>query len=244
MSAIAEKQGSHIVHNAPTRMLELAIEKGAGLEQMQQLMDLQERWEANEARKAFVQAMTALKANPPTVIKNKHVSFGKTSYSHATLAEVCDAAVAAMSKHGLSHRWEVDQSDGITVSCVITHQMGHSEATTMTAPPDDSGQKNRIQQIASTVTYLQRYTLMGAVGMASKDMDDDAIQATRKVETCTPEQAEELKQMIAALPEEKQQHVAMALADTYKVTSVEQLTPAAYESLRKRLAISLKESKA
>ena len=190
--------------------------------------------------------MTELKANPPTVIKNKHVSFGKTSYSHATLAEVCDAAVAAMSKHGLSHRWEVDQSNGITVSCVITHKMGHSEATTMTAPPDDSGQKNRIQQIASTVTYLQRYTLMGAVGMASKEMDDDAkaSQPEPHIETCTPEQAEELKEMIAALTDEKRQAVALGLSDYYKVTTVNELTPKGYEHMKRHLSRLIDEANA
>ena len=50
---------------------------------------------------------------------------------------------------------------------------GHSESVTLSAPPDDSGKKNNIQQIASTVTYLERYTLLAATGTAVKEQDDD-----------------------------------------------------------------------
>ena len=51
--------------------------------------------------------------------------------------------------------------------------MGHSESTVLEAAPDSSGKKNAIQQVASTVTYLQRYTLLAACGLATKDMEDD-----------------------------------------------------------------------
>ena len=43
----------------------------------------------------------------------------------------------------------------------------------MSAGKDDSGQKNQIQQTASTHTYLQRYTLIGALGLSSADEDID-----------------------------------------------------------------------
>ncbi|MNL48938.1 ERF superfamily protein [compost metagenome] len=44
----------------------------------------------------------------------------------------------------------------------------------MQAMPDNSGKKNAIQQVASTITYLQRYTLLAATGVATKGQDDDA----------------------------------------------------------------------
>lgn len=39
-----------------------------------------------------------------------------------------------------------------------------------------------IQQIASTVTYLQRYTLLAITGMSTKGMDDDAAAAGEHVD--------------------------------------------------------------
>ena len=48
----------------------------------------------------------------------------------------------------------------------------------MTARPDDSGKKNSIQQHASAITYLQRYTLMASAGVAAMDQEDDDGAAT------------------------------------------------------------------
>lgn len=146
---------------------------------LEQLLAVKERWEATEARKAFVAALGAFKANPPELTKNKHVSFetskGTTEYHHATLDQVSLVIGQALSQHGLSHRWETEQVDGglIRVTCVLTHTLGHSERVTMQAGRDESGGKNSIQGLGSTVTYLQRYTLLAATGMAVKGQDDD-----------------------------------------------------------------------
>lgn len=158
----------------PSDLLRLAIDKGADLDRLERLMDLQAKWEAGQARKAFTAAMTDLKSRNLTVRKDKSVSFSGTAYTHASLAEVVETVVRHMADAGLSHRWTIKQ-DGkqITVACVITHELGHSESVEFTAAPDDSGKKNAIQQVASTITYLERYTLMAACGLAARDMPDD-----------------------------------------------------------------------
>lgn len=165
----------------PMQMLQIAVERGADLDMLSKLMDLQERWEAGEARKAFVLALNAFKADPPTITKNKHVAFESertkkmTEYDHATLDQVCRAVAGKLSEHGLSHSWDIEQPDGgmIAVTCVLTHALGHSERVTLKAGRDESGGKNNIQAVASTVSYLQRYTLLSATGLATTDGDDD-----------------------------------------------------------------------
>lgn len=160
----------------PTQMLAIAVQQGADLAKLEKLMDLRDRWEATEARKAYVVAMAQFKSEPARIVKTKQVNIpGGAKFAHATLADVCDGIVANLSKYGLSHGWETNQMENgwVEVSCVITHEAGHSERTTLRAPPDDSGKKNSIQQIASTVTYLERYTLMAACGLAAKDIDND-----------------------------------------------------------------------
>ena len=159
----------------PMQMLQVAISRGVDTEQLKQLMQLEREWKADRARDAFVSAMNDFRAETLQVIKTKEVSFGTTSYKHATLADIVEVAAPALSKHGLSHRWETSQSENgaITVSCIVTHQFGHSERTTLTAAPDNSGGKNSIQAIGSAVTYLQRYTFMAITGLAAKDQDND-----------------------------------------------------------------------
>jgi ERF superfamily len=167
----------------PMELMQLALTKGADINQLEKLMDLQLRWEANEAKKAFVQAMNDFKANPPEIIKNKTVSFKDTTYKHATLDEVCDKITKSLSEHGISHRWSVAQSEGlIKVTCILTHRLGHSEQTTLCGGPDTTGSKNAIQAISSTVTYLERYTLFAATGLAAQNDDNDGRGAEPQME--------------------------------------------------------------
>ncbi|OJA98953.1 ERF family protein [Burkholderia ubonensis] len=172
-------QRTAISTTTPSDLLRIAVEGGADIEKLERLMTLQERWEANEARKAFVTAMAAFKREPVEIYKRKQVGY-KTregdfvGYKHAELSDVTAAIAPAMAKHGLSFDWDIHQGNGtITVDCVVTHVMGHSKMVTMSGAPDNSGKKNLIQQAASTITYLQRYTLLAATGMSTKDEDDD-----------------------------------------------------------------------
>lgn len=170
--------------DALLRIVERAINSpDFDVNKLQALLDMRERWEANEARKAFVAAMNAFKANPPAISKNKHVHFGQTEYDHATLDHVTDTITQALSKHGISHRWEVTQQDGkIRVTCVLTHELGHSEGVSIEGPTDVGGSKNAIQAIGSAVTYLQRYTLLSATGLAAKNGDNDGADASPKLD--------------------------------------------------------------
>jgi hypothetical protein len=156
----------------------MALTSNANIETLERLFTLQKDWEANEARKSFVMAMVGFKSEPMVIEKRKLVSFdtskGKTQYLHAELSDVVAVMVPVMARYGLSHRWSVEQAEkGITVTCIVTHCQGHSESVSMTARPDDSGGKNAIQAIASAVSYLQRYTLLAAGGMATGGEDND-----------------------------------------------------------------------
>lgn len=182
------------------RILELAIQQDAPLDQLEKWMSLKERYESQEAKKAYHDAMTQFKAHPPVIIKDKTVGYqaqGKTvGYSHASLANVTATISAELSKYGLSAAWKTDQSEsGIKVTCSIMHRMGHSESTSLTAAPDNSGSKNSIQAIGSTITYLERYTLLALTGLATHDQDDDGTGAAPQ-EYITIDQQTQISDMI------------------------------------------------
>ena len=67
---------------------------------------------------------------------------------------------------------------------------------TLSASADNSGSKNSIQAIGSTVTYLQRYTLLAITGLATEDMDDDGSGSDDTGELISAEQKEELIALI------------------------------------------------
>lgn len=163
-----------IRETTPAMLLSMAIDQGADLDRLEKLMLLQERWESTNARKAYSQAMAGFKANPPEIEKDRKVAFGNTKYSHATLGNVTDKINSALSQHGLSAGWTTKQEGkSVTVTCRITHVLGHYEETSLTADLDTSGAKNSIQALGSTITYLERYTVLALTGLATKDQDND-----------------------------------------------------------------------
>lgn len=194
MNAVVERKEQEIAARpaTPMDMLAAAMERGIDIEQLKMLQEMHRDHEANEARKAFATAMNSFRSEDIVIVKKKLVEFGTTKYHHATLAQVVAAAIPHMSKYGLSHRWETKQENGqITVTCIITHELGHSQTTTLSAAPDQSGGKNSIQAVGSTVSYLERYTFLAATGLAAADMDDDG-KGAEKPPTITEKQADEL----------------------------------------------------
>lgn len=164
----------------PAAMLQQAVTSGAGIEVVEKLLSLHERWEAGQARKAFDNAMSELRQHMPTIIKSQEASFGngKAAYQYEDLSAVTEALSPIMADVGLSFRWKTASTDkGVSVTCIISHRDGHSEETTLSAGLDTSGSKNPIQALGSAVTYLQRYTLKAAVGVAAAK-DDDGHAAT------------------------------------------------------------------
>lgn len=163
---------------SPIQAMKEMKESGVSVEDMKGILEVQMKWEANEARKAYSTAMAKFKANPPDIRKSKHVSYEAkghtTSYWHADLADINQRINDELFKHGLHATWSHSCLDNkIGVTCKITHEQGHSEETTLYGPPDTSGGKNNIQAIGSTTEYLRRYTILALTGLVAKGMDND-----------------------------------------------------------------------
>lgn len=169
-------QQTAIAEQSPMGMMLSAMSQGASLEQIEKMMALQERWEAGEARKAYNTAFAAFKAAAVRVLKSRQVTDGPLKgKSYAELHAVVDAVTPALSANGLSASWSLtrDDKDWIEVTCTLKHISGHSESVSMGGPPDAGGAKNAIQARASTISYLERYTLKAICGVAEGGEDDD-----------------------------------------------------------------------
>lgn len=179
---VSAPQGAALLATpTPADLLRIALQStDLNLDRLERLMDMQLKWEANEAKKAFAAAMAAFKEENVQIYKNKRVYFkaknsgATTDYNHAELSDCTDAIGPVAARHGLTYDWDIRQEAGIViVDCNVTHVLGHSKTVTMKGPHDDSGNKNKIQQAGSSVTYLERYTLLASFGLSTKHMDDD-----------------------------------------------------------------------
>jgi hypothetical protein len=165
----------------PSALLERAVAANAALEVQAQLMAMQDRH-------AFNLAMAAAQAELPIVSKNQKANFGagKASYEFADLAEITRIVKPILAKHGIRYGFRtINDEKTVMVECVLSLGI-HEETNSLCAPLDFSGSKNPVQALGSTVSYLERYTLSAALGLAAAK-DDDGHAAT--TETITPKQA-------------------------------------------------------
>jgi hypothetical protein len=156
-----------------TQLMTLALNENASIEKLERLMELQSHWELRAAEKAFYHALSEFQSNCP-IINKTGKTYNGTDY--AKLEDISNTIKGLLSSTGLGYRFEQQQdlnTKMITVSCIVSHKDGFSKETSMSAPADTSGNKNFIQAIGSTITYLKRYTLTGALGIAVGGEDND-----------------------------------------------------------------------
>jgi len=186
--AVAKKDDNTVVAITPMHMLQSAVEQGHDLEKIEKLMELEKRWKADQAREAYYVALAEFKQEPLTVTKDKiNDQYGSRYTGLGNLANTINAAMAPF---GLNASWDFDQSEGIKVTCILAHTLGHTQSVSLSGPPDKSGSKNELQQIKSTVTYLEGATLQAVTGVVSQDNADD--DGNGSVATITDDQAADM----------------------------------------------------
>lgn len=157
-----------------------ARDPAVDIEKFERLMALRERAGLADARRAFYAALARAKGEFGPILKTRLVDYehadgqGRTRYRYEELSDIGVVVDPVLSKHGLSYRHKTVQ-DGpkIKVTCILSHEAGYSEENSLEGVEDKSGKKNPNQAIASTVTYLQRYSLKEALGIGA-GRDDDA----------------------------------------------------------------------
>jgi hypothetical protein len=175
------------------------IERMAGdssidIARLEKILELRERVETRNAQIAFAAAVANAKAEIKPVVRN---ATGHNSKKYADFSAIAREVDPVLSRHGLSYRFRSKQADKITVTCILSHCDGHSEETELSASADVTGNKNAIQAIGSTLTYLQRYSLVLSLGLASSEDDDG--RATGSGETITDEQAIALSDLMESV---------------------------------------------
>ncbi|MDB6035969.1 MAG: hypothetical protein JWM16_6307 [Verrucomicrobiales bacterium] len=180
-------------------MINNALANGASMELVEKLMVLHERWEANQARKAFNEAFAAFKSEVVTIARNRLITDGPLKgRKYAELFSFVDAVTPALSKHGLSASWNItkDEKDWIEVTCTIEHVLGGNKKVAIGGPPDTGGAKNAIQARLSAITYLERGSLKAACGLAEQGDDKDGASPPVEAKAITPEQLIDLRKQI------------------------------------------------
>ena len=188
------------------------IQRTTDPEMVSKFLDVYERWDRENARKEYIGALARAQGTMPVVKKNAHVFFegkgGKTDtdYWHADYGGLVQTITPHLSREGFSYDHEIERREGrIYVTCILSHDAGHTKSVTLDGAPDDTGGKNAIQQSKSTVTYLKRTTLEAVSGVATEGDDNDGRGDLEgvAVELASEEQIKALREKIVALGREE-----------------------------------------
>ena len=223
----------------PLDMLNRAMDKGVDAEQLDKFITLHERWESNEARKAFHVALSEFKKTDLTILKDKvNTQYGS---QYTSIGNFVNAVNRAMAPFGLNASWDFDQGDNIAVTCILSHELGHTRSVTMHGPPDESGSKNKLQQIKSTVTYLEVSTFQAVTGVVAEDasLDDDGNAADKTKPVINAKQVKQLTKLLKDLGRDMAGFLEWA-----KVEKIEQISVENFNFIVPKLKKAIKEQEA
>lgn len=152
-----------------------AVEQG-NMDVIERVFALSQTVQADRAKKAFFDALSQFQATVPKIRKTKK-GYG---YWYAPLGSIDSQIQKSLEGCGLSKRWEITETgDQVTVACVITQAEGHSERSLIGPVAWDflerTNQMNSLQHRAATIQYLQRYTMIAALGLSTADDDPDGV---------------------------------------------------------------------
>jgi hypothetical protein len=167
----------------PESLMELAIAKGISPDGLKVMAEVWERLQAKNAEVEFARAMAQFQAECPIILKKKVIDFptttgGKFKSHYAEMDAIVEDTRELRRKYGFSYRFDRAVTDKyITVTCIIQHAAGHHTATQFAVPAPQGGKLSAQHDVASAVTFCERYAFRGGFGITTGMPDDDGKRA-------------------------------------------------------------------
>jgi hypothetical protein len=171
-------------------MLAMMVEKDADPEKLGKMMDLAERWAANEAAKKYAEAISGFQSECPMVFKSREVSNnqGKVMYRFANYEDIVATIRDLLKKWGIVVTFTIDQPDQLMKGTVRIRVGTHFEDSTLSVPVPKGLNTNATQDFGMAVSYLKRYLLCAALNIVVTGEDNDARGLLHKIDAGQIEQ--------------------------------------------------------
>lgn len=158
-------------------IIEQAVTSNIPVESLEKLLELKERFDKEQARKAYITAISTFQGKCPIIVKTKK----GVNYMYAPLESIVEQVRPILVECGLSYRIEAKiEENVVTATCIITHVDGHSESSSFTSKSEvlvsNKGNlvRTAMQDTASALTFAKRYAFTNALGIMTGDEDTDA----------------------------------------------------------------------
>lgn len=177
----------------PMAMIERALEIGASPDALEKLMNLQERWQGAEAKRAFGESMVSAQAVMRPI--SADASNPQTRSKYASYHGLDRVLRPIYSAHGFSVSFDTgptEEPTSIMVIAYVTHKDGHMQPFQIPMPADGKGAKGgdvmtKTHATGAAITYGRRY-LLGMIFNIAVGEDYDGNVPSSDNETLTAEQ--------------------------------------------------------
>jgi hypothetical protein len=156
-----------------------ALNPDVDVEKMRALLELKERIDANEAKKAFSLAMIEAQREMPRIARDADNPHTKSKYARLETIDKAIKPIYAAKGFALSFSSEPGSDPNlVTVVCKCMHEAGHSEIYRLQGAVDSAGakgasNKTQVQGVGSSISYLRRYLTVLIFGLTIADEDVD-----------------------------------------------------------------------
>src|SRR3990167_3385329 len=193
------KNQSAISQNSAEALIAQAIEKNIPVDVMERLLAMRTQVKAEQAKEAYYEAMANFQNQCPIIQKTKVVmnKDGKTvRYKYAPIDSIIEQVKEFIKQNGFSYSINTKMNDGITITCQVTHKLGHSEISEFSVPIEKDAYMNDQQKVAAASTFAKRYAFCNAFGILTGDEDTDAAPQKQ------PMQSYQVKRRVPAADDE------------------------------------------
>lgn len=181
-----------------------ASDPSVDIDKMERLLQMHERLIERSSKAAFSAALADMQPKLPVIERKGMIRVpakeGKTGHEtpYALWEDINEAIRPLLAEHGFALTFRVKKdADRVEVTGVLSHRDGHSEETTLSLPMDNTGSKNNVQAIGSSVQYGKRYTGSALLNITTRGEDDDGRSAGAPM----PISEDQLKKLRALIDE-------------------------------------------
>lgn len=160
-------------------LIEKAVDSKAAVDVIKEMFTMQKAMQADAAKRAYDDDMSAFQAECPPIHKDKVVSnsAGRRMYGYAPIEAIEIQIRPLLRRYGFSHTFDVDTSapqGWIHSICRVKHREGHMETSVGKFPLTKGTDLMSAPQIyAATETFAKRRALMNAYGLVVIGEDID-----------------------------------------------------------------------
>lgn len=198
---------AHVSEPTLSPLVEAAMKGDLDTDKLEKLLQIQKDYEANEAKKAFSNAMAECQKEMPMIMRNADNLQTQSKYAKHEM--ICKQIKPVYTKHGFSlsfHEGKSEAEGWMRIVCDVDHAMGHSKQYFIDLPMDDKGIKGTVNKTGihakgSTFSYGRRYLTLMIFDLATYDDNDGNV--APPVERLSEEQIENITALITEVGAEK-----------------------------------------